>query len=201
MRHIRFSKTVLLLLLSVFAFIIEPMAADARRGGGRSFGGSRSYRSPSRTHSSPSTPKRSFGQQSPSKPRSSFGGSRFSSGADYRKSYGAPRKSTPQTINGANGRQNVMVHSYGGMSDGFMMGYMMGSTSWMWMTPFHPAFYYSRPHYVTGTNGVTEVYPPTFSFLNLILGLIIVGGIIYLIYRLFFARRRTHEAISDSSFS
>lgn len=210
MRHIHFSKTLLLLLFAVFSFVIDPAIAEARRGGsrsfggsrssGRSFGGSKSFRSPSRSFSSPSR-KPSYTQPNTSKPRSSFGGSRFSSGTDYRNRYGTPRRSTPQTISGPNGRQNVVVHSYGGMSDGFMMGYMMGHTSWMWMTPFHPAFYYSRPHYVTGANGVTEVYPPTFSFLNLILGLVIIGAILYILYRIFFRRRRNNVMMSDSSFS
>jgi hypothetical protein len=202
MKHLCNTRTFIVLLLTIFAFIVEPAIVEAKRGGGgRSFGGSRSFRSPSRTYSSPSKPSsRSFGRStSASKPSSSFGGSRFRSGADYRSSYGTPRKSTTQSINGANGRQNVVVHSYGGMSDGFMMGYMMGQTSLLWMTPFHPAFYYSRPHYVTGANGMTEVYPPTFSFLNLILGLIIIGGIVYLIYRLFFARKK-QQVLSDSSF-
>ncbi len=203
MKHLFNTRTCIVMLLTIFAFIVEPTIAEARRsGGGRSFGGSRSFRSPSKTYSSPSRPRsKSFGRStSPSKPTSSFGGSRFRSGAEARSSYGTPRKSTTQSINGANGRQNVVVHSYGGMSDGFMMGYMMGQTSLLWMTPFHPAFYYSRPHYVTGANGMTEVYPPTFSFLNLILGIIIIGGSIYLIYRLFFARKK-QQVLTDSSFS
>lgn len=204
MKHSMNFKAMFIVILTLFAFIIEPAIVEAKRGGGgRSFGGSRSFRSPSRSFSSPSksTP-RSFGRSNTSpttRPKSSFGGSRFNSGNDYRNRYGTPRKSSTQSINGANGRQNVVVHSYGGMSDGFMMGYMMGQTSWLWMTPFHPAFYYSRPHYVTGANGMTEVYPPTFSFLNLLLGIIIIGGIIYLVYRLFFARKK-QQVLSDSSF-
>ncbi len=176
-----------------------------------SFGGSRSTPSmaPNRgsapSSASPSmsggmrqgTPS-AVGSASTSAPRSSFGGSRLNSGNDYRKSYGIPRQTTPQTLPGYS--SPVMMHSYGGFSDGLMMGYMMGHSSWMWSMPFHPAFYYSRPHVVYAPDGVTvqEVYPPTFSFLKMIITLLVVGAIVYVLVRI--VRGRRNSSYSGSSF-
>jgi hypothetical protein len=93
-----------------------------------------------------------------------------------------------------------MVHSYGGYTDGLMMGYLMGRTSAMWYTPFHPAFYYSRPVYVNNPDGTMEVYPPTFSFFRLFLGLAVLGLIVWLVMR-FFRRRAGVDSGSQSSFA
>lgn len=98
------------------------------------------------------------------------------------------------------GMSNYSVHRYGGMSDRFMTGYLMGSTPFLWSTPFHPAFYYSRPYYHTGASGVTEVYPPTFQIGKLIVTLLVVGGIGYLIYRVM-RRRKASATAPQSSFS
>jgi hypothetical protein len=180
-------------VLALTLFISE---ADAqRRGGGRSFGGSRSPSySPSRP-ASPSSPMSRGG--------SSFGGSRPQSaiaGSNYRSSYGVPRQSTPMSVPGAS--SPYMVHSYGGYSDGLMTGYLMGRTSMMWSMPFHPAFYYSRPVYVTSPTGAVEVYPPTFSFFRLFMGMFIMGGVVFLVVWLI--RRRNNGGgynTSQSSFS
>jgi hypothetical protein len=189
----RFLGVAAVVVLALTLFISE---ADAqRRGGGRSFGGSRSPSySPSRP-ASPSSPMSRGG--------SSFGGSRPQSaiaGSNYRSSYGVPRQSTPMSVPGAS--SPYMVHSYGGYSDGLMTGYLMGRTSMMWSMPFHPAFYYSRPVYVTSPTGAVEVYPPTFSFFRLFMGMFIMGGVVFLVVWLI--RRRNNGGgynTSQSSFS
>lgn len=198
-------------VVSILALFLVFSEADAqrRRGGfgGGSFGGSRSY-APSR----PALPNSggSFGgsrSMSPSPSsgmsRGSFGGARPQSaiaGSNYRRSYGIPRQSTPMTVPGAS--SPYMVHSYGGYGDGLMAGYLMGRTSMMWSMPFHPAFYYSRPVYVTNPNGTMEVYPPTFSFFRFFMGLFIIGGIVFFVVWLI--RRRNNSGgyeMSQSSFS
>lgn len=196
-------------LFTVFSLILVPTLVDAkgsfggsRGGGGRSFGGSRSrsYSRPSSpSYSRPSSP--SFGRSTSPTPRSSFGGKRLNSGSEYTRSYGTPRQSTPMKLsNGAGGSQNYVVHNYGGRGDGFMMGYMMGTIPFMWHTPFHPAYYYSRPSYVTNPDGTVEVYPPTFSYGTLIFTLLIGGLIVYVIVRVI-RGRRSSMMDSNSSFS
>jgi hypothetical protein len=101
--------------------------------------------------------------------------------------------------NNSGSNQNYVVHNYGGRGDGFMMGYMMGSVPFMWRTPFHPAYYYSQPSYVTMPDGSVEVYPPTFSYSTLIFTLLIGGLIVYVIVRVI--RRRVSNMNSNSSFS
>ncbi|MCU0427724.1 MAG: hypothetical protein MUF71_19090 [Candidatus Kapabacteria bacterium] len=193
----------ILCLLGISLFVLE---ADAQRRGG-SFGGSRRS-SPSYAPSRPSAPSSSFGgsrsmtSPAPSSMQrggSSFGGSRAMAPAasNYRRSYGIPRQSAPMAVPGVS--SPYMVHSYGGYTDGLMMGYLMGRTSAMWYTPFHPAFYYSRPTYVTNPDGTTEVYPPTFSFFRFFLGLALVGLIVWLVVRFF--RRRSASIDSQSSFA
>lgn len=199
------SATVKVCAIVVVAVLLLADIAEARgsRSRGGSFGGSRRS-SPSRTYSQPkpstSQPKSSFSsRQKADAPaaKSSFGGKRLSSGNEYRKSYGVPRKSEPVRVAGAS--SPYVVHRYGGMSDGFMMGYLMGSTSMWWSTPFHPAFYYSRPYYATNPDGSTEVYPPRISWTTIILTLLVVGGITYVIVRVI--RKRRQQYTSASSFS
>ncbi len=227
---VRMSRLTTVALLCVLGMFVVGESVAQRRSGG-SFGGSRgsSSRSSSQSKASPpgsfggartspqmapnrgavppngqpgmkqNIPNNSSGFVGGNAPRSSFGGSRLGSGNDYRKSYGIPRQTTPQTLPGYS--SPVMMNRYGGFSDGLMMGYMMGHSSWMWSMPFHPAFYYSRPHVVYAPDGVTvqEVYPPTFSFLKMVLTLLIVGGIVYVIIRVVRARRSMSS--SGSSFS
>lgn len=199
-------------LVLVLTLFIAPDIAEARRGFGggfggrgfgRSFGGSRS-----RSMRTPrTTPRSSFGRSgarparmTPSqKAASSFGGKRLSSPRAYTSKYGTPRKTTTQTITRNGVTQNYMMHGYGGYGSGLMMGYMMGTTSWMWMMPFHPAFYYSRPYMVDNPNGTVGVYPPTFSWSKLFFTLLIAGVIIYIIYVIIRNRRSTGQ--SQSSFS
>ncbi|MBK9246839.1 MAG: hypothetical protein IPM69_01685 [Ignavibacteria bacterium] len=209
---------LILLLFTMFSFVFLPFIADAkgsfggsRGGGGRSFGGSRGGGgsfggSRSKSYSRPSTP--SYGKSSPSRsystPKSSFGGNRLNSKQDYTRSYGVPRQSTPMQLRNSQGaNQNYVVHNYGGRGDGFMMGYMMGSIPFMWHTPFHPAYYYSRPSYVTNPDGTVEVYPPTFSYGTLFFTILIVGGIIFVIVLIIKRRRKGYDSNfeSNSSFS
>lgn len=198
--------TLAVMVLSVVAmFLMDVSEADARRG--RSFGGSRrggssfgSSRSSAPRTSSPRTSSR-IGRTTTQR-RSSFGGTRLSSPQQYTRSYGVPRRteSVRAPAMGGTGYSNYTVHHYGGMGDRFMTGYLLGSTSWMWSMPFHPAFYYSRPAYYTNPTGGTEVYPPTFQPFKLIMTLVIIGGIAYVIYRVM-RRRSTAPAGPQSSFS
>lgn len=173
---------------------------DLRRGG-RGFGGSRrsfggSRRSSSKRSTSPSR-ARSKPKASPKAP--SFGGNRISS-SQARQKYGVPTKTQPVTKASASGQQTQYVmHHYGGYSSGLMTGYMMGSTSMLWMMPFHPAFYYSRPNYVENADGTVSVYPPTFSWGKLFMTLIIVGVIVYFI-RNYFRKKRNAEQETTGSF-
>lgn len=193
-----------MLAIVLAMLVMDHVEAEARRRGG-SFGGRRSSgsvrRSTPSSSSSPRTSSRSTARTSSASRRSSFGGNRLSSPSSYTKSYGIPRRTqavTAPSMNGA-GMARYNVHQYGGMSDRFMMGYLMGSTSWMWSMPFHPAFYYSRPAVYTHPNGQTDVYPPTFQFGKLIVTLVVVGGIAYLIYRAVRRRSRSTEAAAPSS--
>lgn len=193
----------LLIAFALFVFL-APDIAEAKRGGGRSggrsFGGKRSY------STNKSTPRRSTAARAkpavPANKRSSFGGSRLNSSKDYTSKYGVPRKtSTVQGRNAAGLSQNYQVHSYGGFSSGLMTGYMMGATSFWWSTPFHGAFYYSRPYYVNNPDGTIGVYPPTFSFGKMIMTLLIAAVVIWLIYRLVRKKKsRDSGSYSQSSF-
>jgi hypothetical protein len=190
--RMRWIAATLCILFGLTLFLAE---AEAQRRGGGSFGGSRRS-SPSYAPSRPSAPSSSMQRSG-----GSFGGSRSMSpaaGSSYRSSYGIPRQSAPVSVPGAS--SPYMVHSYGGYTDGLMMGYLMGRTSAMWYTPFHPAFYYSRPVYVNNPDGTMEVYPPTFSFFRLFLGLAVLGLIVWLVMR-FFRRRAGVESGSQSSFA
>lgn len=202
-------------IVLVALFVMHDIA-EAR--GGRSFGGSRrSFSRPKsggglfskpRRQTSPlskrqqTSPLSQRQQTSTSRPRTSFGGTRLSSGQDYRKSYGTPRKSEPVRMAGQTaGSPRYVAHYYGGMGDRFMTGYMMGATSMWWYTPFHPAFYYSRPYIVHNTDGTQEVYPPTFSFSKVLLAIVIIGGIAFVVYVIVRNVRRKKQVAYTSSFS
>lgn len=199
--------------LVLMALLFVHDVAEARRSGGgsRSFGGSRrSYsaprstpRSTPRTYTSPrSTSQRPTATTQRTAPRTSFGGTRLSSATEYRKSYGTPRRTEQVRLpNQSATSPGYTVHRYGGMGDGFMMGYMMGATPWIWSTPFHPAFYYSRPYIVDNANGTKEVYPPTFSWGKVFLVLLIVGGVAFIIFVVVRGRKLRRQQTATSSFS
>jgi hypothetical protein len=122
--------------------------------------------------------------------RNSFGGSRLNNSSDYVGRYGAPRATERTTMRGANGTTNYTINRYGGMGDGFMMGYMLGSIPWYWSMPFHPAYYCSRPATAVNPDGSTAVYPGTFQWGTLFITLLVVGGIIFIGYVWLRNRRR-----------
>lgn len=201
----KFSSSILLIIATVCAMLVmDYVEAEARRGG--SFGGRRGGSSFGSRRSAPSTTPRStssrIGKGSATARRSSFGGTRLSSPQAYTKTYGVPRRTgtVPAPAMAGRGMANYNVNYYGGMGDRFMTGYLLGSTSWMWSMPFHPAFYYSRPYYATGPGGSTQVYPPTFQIGKLIVTLVVIGGIGYLIYRVM-RRRSASASAPQSSFS
>ena len=76
----------------------------------------------------------------------------------------------------------------------------MGSTSMLWMMPFHPAFYYSRPNYVENADGTVSVYPPTFSWGKLFMTLIIIGVIVYFVRNYFRKKKESTEYSNQGSF-
>ncbi len=151
---------------------------EARRGGSRSFGGSRRSSS-SRSSRSKSNTRTSRSNLKPAPPakKPSFGGTRMSSSAAKAK-YGTPRKTSTVTSKNSLGENvNYRVNDYGGFSSGLMMGYMTGQmTSMMWMG----SLFYTRPAYVTREDGATSVYPPSFSFTRLIIFLLVI----YIVYRI-----------------
>lgn len=199
---------VLTIFISLVVFL-APDIAEARRGGGRSFGGSRRSFTPKRNAPRQQNKKlqrnRTQSQNRTSAKPSSFGGKRLNSANDYTSKYGTPRKSSTVSKPGANGKNtNYVVHSYGGYGSGLMTGYMMGAIPFMWYTPFHPAFYYSRPYEVEKEDGSVEVYPPTFSFGKLFFMLIMIGVIIFVVRRIIQLRRGTNlktAPYSSGSFS
>ena len=166
----------LIAVLAALVLMIVSLDAFAQRRGGGSFGGSRG-RGYSAPRSSRATPPRSgrdggasrFGNAPTT--RNSFGGSRLNTSGDYVGRYGAPRATERRTMAGANGNTNYTINRYGGMGDGFMMGYMLGSIPWYWSMPFHPAYYFSRPATVVNPDGTTAVYPGTFDWGTLFMSL------------------------------
>lgn len=210
------------LILAVLAWVVPTDALAQRRGGsfggsrgggyGRSFG--RSYRSPSsgrsfggsrsnRQSAPPSQRNSQGGNRFGNAPsaRNSFGGSRMNRPADYTGRYGVPRATQRQSFRGPAGTTtNYVVNRYGGMGDGFMMGYMMGSIPWYWSMPFHPAFYFSRPYTHANPDGSVAVYPPTFQWGTLLLTLIVVAALGFILYTwLRNRRRRMQGAFANGS--
>jgi hypothetical protein len=81
--------------------------------------------------------------------------------------------------------QTYVVNHYGsGWTSGFMLGYLTGHIPWYWHTPFHPAFYYSRPYYV-GTGDTVNVYPPTFNWFKFLTWTGIAALAVFVVVRLF----------------
>lgn len=176
---------------STFEFI------EARRGGGsRSFGGRSSRSSRSRSNKKSFGNKRSSSKSNlkPAAPakKPSFGGTRMSA-SQAKAKYGTPRKtSTVSAKNSLGNNTQYRVNNYGGFSSGLMMGYMTGQmTSMMWMG----SLFYSRPVYVTNENGMTSVYPPTFSFTRLLIFLIVI----YVVYRIIKAIVKSRKPSGGSS--
>ena len=219
----------LLAMLVAIMMMVLPDDLDAQRRGG-SFGGRRSYSAP---RSAPrSNGRNSFGgtrrtqrreAQRPMQRRydsrpttrsnrtpvgtrqqNAFGGTRLNSAKEYTSRYGTPRRTETRTLSGAAGGKNYTIHRYGGMGDGFMMGYMMGAIPWYYHMPFHPAFYYSRPYTVPQADGTVAVYPGTFQWGTVFfMALLVIGGG-YILYVYLRQRRRRQDwggaDLSKSSF-
>lgn len=197
-------RSGVLVALALAILAVSTLDALAQRRG--SFGGFRS----SRSYTVPRAPSSFGGTRQYTVPRStaprSFGSSRLngtssvmppprvsSSGfraigtplpsADYyRRSYGIPRRQEVRTITTPEGPRTVIVHTYGGYGDNLLMGYLLGQTSWLWMLPFHPAFYYTQPYYVPRPDGTIEYYPPTFSLAKLIFVFVVIGAIAFIVW-------------------
>ncbi|GIV53024.1 MAG: hypothetical protein KatS3mg038_3545 [Candidatus Kapaibacterium sp.] len=218
MRYVRFAQWIGAVLgIAVVVLLLSSDAFAQRRSGsfGGSRGASRSYSVPrsappssfggSRSYSVPrSAAPRSFGgtrTQEPAMPLSARQplsrsssipraiGTPLASPESYRRSYGIPRRQEVRTLPTPEGQRNVIVHSYGGYGDGLLMGYLLGHTSWLWFTPFHPAFYYTQPYYVPRPDGTVEYYPPTFSLAKLLFVLIVVGAIVFIAWVIIRNRR------------
>jgi len=134
--------------------------------------------------------------------RPSFSGRAMSSPTEYTRNYGVPRKVERYNNTSTTGGGNYVVNHYGGYGDNFLTGYLAGRTSFWWSTPFHPAYYYSRPHYYPNPDGTIAVYPPTFSIFSVFSAIIWFGIIclgIFIVYKLFF--KKNNSSNSNSSFS
>lgn len=112
-----------------------------------------------------------------------FDGSILDSPTDYTSKYGEPQKTIHgHTIPGL--PANYLIMDYGGLTYNLMIDYITGNTNILWHTPFHLAFYYTKPYYVNNPDGTVSIYPPTFSIIKtsiFVLILIIIGFAIYLI--------------------
>ncbi len=185
-----FGIVIILFVIKLFLF---PDFADARRGGG-SFGGSRTFKPRPTQTAKPQTSNIPRQQRT-----SSFGGTRISK-EQAKVKYGIPKKIEQTKRVDADGNQRTYnIYNYEGYANGLMTGYLMGHTSWLWMMPFHPAFYYSKPYYVENEDGSIDVYPPTFSIVKLIIGITIFSFTIWLLYRLITAKRKVGK-LHNSSF-
>lgn len=71
------------------------------------------------------------------------------------------------------------VRGYGGFRS---YSFYWGAPVWYYHTPFHPAFYFHPPVYVAGPGG-GYYQPGGFNFMNLILGIVLIGilGILFFV--------------------
>ncbi len=197
----------------VSATLLGSMNAFAQRGrgggGGGSFGRSGGFSSsrPSSgsSFSRPPTGSSSFGR--PSNPSTSASGS-WSSSFGRSGSFGGSKTYTNMQSGGSNSALNNRVPPrvntsppprVGGTSYNTYNSYSYGSygygrpvygggwsdysfgwsrPSWYFYTPFHPAFYYGPPVYTSGA-----YYPGGFSFFRFLFGLILIGGVIWVIVK------------------
>lgn len=187
-----------ILVVFVVLILLFPDILEARRGG-RSFGGSRRSFSSRQYNRQPSRTSQNQTKRLGTQRKTSFGGTRLSSSQSYTSKYGVPRRTAPAgTTQGI--PKNYVVHQYSGYGNSLMMGYLMGHSSLLWMMPFHPAFYYTKPYYVENPDGTMEVYPPTFSIERVFITILIIAGIIYFIFttikrrKQYISQQRTHSS-------
>lgn len=139
-------------------------------GGGRS--SSPSYTAPRYSGPSGSSGSSSFGRSG------GFGNSGRvnSTSANPSRNYGGGY-SAPSRFN-----YGGTSYNYYGGGGGFWSGYALGTLTnpWTHWMPFHPGFYVSQPYYSNGA-----YYGGGFSFGRLILGILIIGFLVWLALRLF----------------
>lgn len=198
MRRNRYLGIFLAIMLMLFYFPFDTFSNKGGRGsfggtrssvrsfgGTKSFGGIRTYRTPTTQPRYPTSTQRFNTPQT-----RSFGGSAtsFLNKSYIQSKYGAPRRVlTPKEL--PNLPSNVRVYDYGNFASGLMMGYLMGHTTWLWYLPFHPAFYYTEPVKVVNEDGTITYYPPTFDSSKFLTTLILIGSIGFIIYQLIKRRR------------
>ena len=147
-------------------------------GSGSSFGGGRSFSTPGRTGSS------------------SFGGGRSSSSFGRSGSFGSPGFTSSRSVN-YNGRSyGTQQYMNNGRSYHAIYGGGFGDywyrPAWYYWTPFHPAFYFGGPTYMSDGGGGGYYAPGGFSFFRLIVGGLMLAFIVWLVVRMFsggFGRR------------
>lgn len=110
-----------------------------------------------------------------------FDGSKLESSTDYTSKYGEPSKTIQgQTIPGL--PSNYLIMDYGGFTYDLMIDYLTGNTNIIWHTPFHRAFYFTKPYYVNNPDGTVSIYPPTFSIGKTMISIVILGIIIIAVF-------------------
>jgi len=212
------SVSIAALVFALIAMVVPADLAAQRKGG--SFGGRRSYSAPRSAPRSSPRGGGSFGgsrqrstspyssrpstrpQRTPVNPSrttapqqtNSFGGSRLATSKEYTSRYGIPRRTETKAVPSGTGTStNYVFNRYGGMSDGYMMGYVMGMTPWFYHTPFHPAFYYSRPYTVANADGTVAVYPGTFQWGTIFFMVLLLAGGVYIVYVWVRQKRERHR--------
>ena len=149
----------------------------------------------------------SFGSSNRSAPSGSFGSSKpgtTSSSSSFGRSgaFGSSGRvrSTSVRPYGSYTPTRSTTIMYGGMSYpayhyGFWSGYSLGwamSPPWYYYTPFHPAFYFSRPMYYDG-----GVYPGGVSFTGILMGVVFFIFFFWLLGRLFGGSGRVRYTTYD----
>lgn len=186
-------RAILLATVLLVTTLIVPEASFAQRGRGSFGGGGRSFGGGGGRSFGGGSP-RTFSGGGASAPRTggsfnrsgNFGGptsntrSQSVGGSPFRSSAPPVQRSNPTYIQHNTyinyGGYGGPVRMYGGWSD---YSYSWVHPAWYFWTPFHPAFYYSPPVYV---NGYYE--PGGFSFFRLLFGLILIGGVFWVIVKI-----------------
>ena len=186
---------VSLVLLVAITLLMMPldMAGAQRRGGG----GGGSFGRSGGSGFGRSGGSSSFGGRSGGS--SSFGGSSSSSNSFNRSNGGSFGRSGSYGSNGISrstsanrggsyaaggnryyaGGHYYPTYQHGGFWAGYSLGYW-SSPSWYYYTPFHPAFYISRPY--IGPDGMA--YGGGLNFLNMFLGFVTLIVVMFVIFGL-----------------
>lgn len=128
---------------------------------------------PNSSFSTPTAPRRpTFTQSAPSGSFGRTGG--FSGSNGMSRGY---TRSTNTYM--APGGISAPVRGYGGFRS---YSFYWGAPAWYYYTPFHPAFYFRPPVYM-GAPGGGYYEPGGFNFMNLIMGLFLIGivGLVFFV--------------------